>query len=148
MILAHSIVGIMPVSNSEFSWLWFMGSVIVDIDHLFVLYSHKIFSWGKLVDTTKFEDKYGIHFKTKYMHSIFGALVTTIPILFISMEGALYYFVAYLIHLVLDWPDIDEKQYFYPFKKKIRGFLPIFSKPEIIFTSLLLGFYFYQIKIF
>ena len=82
------------------------------------------------------------------MHSIFGAVVTTIPVLFISREVALYYFVAYLIHLVLDWPDIDEKQYFYPFKKKIRGFLPIFSKPEIIFTILLLEFYFYQIKIF
>ena len=148
MILAHSIVGIMSVSNSEFSWFWFIGSVIADIDHLFVLYSHKIFSWDKLIDAIKFEDKYGIHFKTKYMHSIFGAVVTTIPVLFISKEGALYYFVAYLIHLILDWPDIDKKQYFYPFKKKVRGFLPIFSKPEIIFTILLLGFYFYQIKIF
>ena len=138
----------MPVSNSEFSLFWFLGSVIADIDHLFVLYSHKIFSWDKLIDAIKFEDKYGIHFKTKYMHSIFGAIVTTIPAFFISKEGALYYFVAYIIHLVLDWPDIDEKQYFYPFKKKIRGFLPIFSKPEIIFTILLLEFYFYQIKIF
>jgi|SRR3989338_102605 len=148
MILAHSIVGIMPVNNSEFSWFWFIGSVIADIDHLFVLYSYKIFSWDKLIDAIKFEDKYRIHFKTKYMHSIFGAVATTIPILFISREGALYYFVAYLIHLVLDWPDIDEKQYFYPFKKKVRGFLTIFSKPEIIFTILLLGFYFYQINLF
>lgn len=148
MILAHSIVGIMPVSNSEISWFWFIGSVIADIDHLFVLYKHKIFSWDKFIDAIRFEDKYGIRFKTKYMHSILGAVVTSILVLFISKEGALYYFIAYLIHLVLDWPDIDEKQYFYPFKKKIRGFLPIFSKPEIIFIILLLGFYFYQIKIF
>jgi len=148
MLLAHSIVGIMPVSNPEFSWFWFIGSVIADIDHLFVLYSHRILSWDKLVDAIKFEDKHGIHFKTKYMHSIFGAVVTSIPILFINKEGALYYFIAYLVHLVLDWPDIDEKQYFYPFKKKIRGFLPIFSKPEIIFTVLLIGIYFYQIGIF
>ena len=148
MLLAHSIVGIMPVSNPEFSWFWFIGSVIADIDHLFVLYSHRILSWDKLVDAIKFEDKHGINFKTKYMHSIFGAVVTSIPILFINKEGALYYFIAYLVHLVLDWPDIDEKQYFYPFKKKIRGFLPIFSKPEIIFTVLLIGIYFYQIGIF
>ncbi len=148
MILAHSIVGITPISNSEFSWFWFIGSVIADIDHLFVLYKYKIFSWGKFIDTIRFEDKYGIRFKTKYMHSILGAVVTAIPILFISKKGALFYFVAYLIHLTLDWLDIDEKQYFYPFKKKIRGFLPVFSKPEIIFTILLLGFYFYQIKIF
>ncbi|MEK7107403.1 MAG: metal-dependent hydrolase [Patescibacteria group bacterium] len=139
MLLAHSIVGIMPVSNSEFSWFWFIGSVIADIDHLFVLYAHKIFSWDKFIDAVKYEDKYGIHFKTKYMHSIFGAVVTSIPLFFISAEGALYYFAAYLIHLVLDWPDIDEKQYFFPFKKKVRGFLPIFSRIEIVFTVLLLG---------
>ena len=89
----------------------------------------------------RFEDKYNIRYKTKYGHSIFGAAMVTLPVLLISIEGALYFFVAYLIHLVLDWPDRDEKQYFYPFKKKIRGFLPIFSKPEIIFTILLLGFY-------
>ena len=148
MILAHSIVGIMPVSNSEFSWFWFIGSVIADIDHLFVLYTYKIFSLDKLIDAIKFEDKYGIRFKTKYMHSIFGAVITTIPVLLISVEGALYYFVAYLIHLVLDLPDRDEKQYFYPLKKKIRGFLPIFSKLEIVFTILLSGFYFYQMGIF
>src|SRR3989338_199752 len=148
MILAHFIVGAMPINNSEFSWFWFIGSAISDIDHLFVLYQHKIFSWGKLIEAIRFEDKYGIRSKTKYMHSIFGAVITSIPVLFISKEAALYYFVAYLIHLVLDWPDIDENQYLYPFKKKIRGFLPIFSKPEIIFTILLLGLYFYQIKIF
>lgn len=148
MTLAHAIIGAMPVNNSEFSWFWFIGSVIADIDHLFVLYAHKIFSWDKFIDVIKFEDKYGIHFKTKYMHSIFGVVVTTIPVLFISKEGVLYYFVAYFIHLILDWLDVDKKQYFYPFKKKIRGFLPVFSKPEIIFTILLLGFYLYQIKIF
>ena len=148
MILAHSIIGIMPVDNSKFSWFWFIGSIIADVDHLFVLYKHKIFSWNKLIDVMRFEDKYGIRLKTKYMHSIFGAVVTSIPVFFISKEGALYYFVAYIISLVLDWPDIDEKQYFYPFKKKVRGFLPIFSKPEIVFTILLIGLYLYQIKIF
>lgn len=148
MILAHSIVGIMPISDPGFFWFWLVGSVIADIDHLFVLYKHRIFSWDKLIDAIRFEDKYGIRFKTKYMHSIFGAVVTSTPILFISQEGALYYFIAYLIHLVLDWPDIDEKQYFYPFKKKIKGFLPIFSKPEIIFTILLLGFIFIRLKSF
>ena len=142
MILAHSIIGIMPVSNSEFSWFWLIGSVVADIDHIFVLYKYKIFSYAKIVDIMRFEDRNGIHFKTKYMHSIFGAVVTTVPVFLISKEGALYYFIAYIIHLIIDWPDTDEKQYLYPFKKKFKGFLPILSKTEIVFTTLLLIFYF------
>lgn len=145
MIFAHSIVGIMPVNNSEFSWFWFIGSVIPDIDHLFILYRYKIFSRKKIIDTMEFEDKYNLHYKTKYIHSIFGAIVMSLLILFISREGAFYFFIAYFIHLVLDWPDLDEKQYFYPFKKKIRGFLPILSKPEIVFTIVSIGLYTYLI---
>lgn len=110
----------MPVNNSSFSWFWFIGSVIPDIDHLIVLYRHKIFSRGKIIDTIRFEDKYNLRYKTKYIHSIFGAIVMSLPILFISREGAFYFFIAYLIHLFLDWPDLDEKQYFYPFKKNQR----------------------------
>lgn len=143
MILAHIVVGMMPVNQSEFSWYWFIGSVITDIDHIFVLWKYRIFSWAKLIDTEKFEDKYNIHFKTKYVHSIFGAVMMTLPVLLISREGAIYFFIAYLIHLALDWLDIDEKQYFYPLKIKVRGFLPIWSRPEIALTITLLGVYLY-----
>jgi len=82
MILAHQVVGLMPVQGNEFSWFWYLGSVIPDLDHLYVIYKHKLFSWGKLVEEEKFEDKYDIHFKTKYGHSVFGALVTSVPIYF------------------------------------------------------------------
>lgn len=143
MILAHSIVGLMPVSNSEFSWFWFIGSVISDIDHLFALYRNRIFSWSKIVQVMRLEDKYELRFKTKYLHSLFGAIITSIPISFFDQKAATYYFIAYLIHLLLDWPDIDEKQYLYPTRKKFRGFLPIFSKSEVVFTSLLIILYFY-----
>jgi hypothetical protein len=145
MIFAHVIIGAMPLVDNQFSWFWLVGSVIPDVDHLFVLYRHKIFSCEKLVKVMRFEDKYNLRFKTKYMHSVFGAVVTSIPIFFISHQGGAYYFTAYIIHLILDWPDIDEKQYFYPFRTKIRGWLPIFSKWEIIFTVILVlvlfGFY-------
>ncbi|MBI2122259.1 MAG: metal-dependent hydrolase [Candidatus Sungbacteria bacterium] len=129
----------MPVNNYQFSWFWLAGSIIPDLDHLFVLYRHKIFSWNKIIDSMRFEDAHNIRYKTKYAHSILGAAVMTIPILFINITGAFYFFIAYLVHLILDWPDQDEKQYFYPFKHKIRGFLPIFSKSEIVFTIVLVG---------
>ena len=142
MILAHAIVGVMPV-DAGLSWFWFLGSVVPDIDHLFVLYRHKIFSWGKFIDAMKFEEKYGLRFKTKYAHSVFGAVIATLFVVFFDARGALYFFTGYILHLFLDWPDRDEKQYLYPFKKIFKGFLPIFSKQEIVFTLLLLGLYFY-----
>ena len=135
----------MPVENHHFSWFWFVGNIIPDIDHLFVLYQHKIFSWDKLVDVMRFEEKYNLRFKTKYLHSIFGAVVMTTPILFIDLRGALYFFAGYLMALLLDWPDIDEKQYLFPFKKKFHGFLPIFSNTEKVFTLILVGVYIYLV---
>ena len=138
MILVHSIIGLMPVDNHHFSWYWFIGSIIPDIDHLFILYQHKIFSRDKIVDVMRFEKKYNLHFKTKYLHSVFGAIVMTVPVLLINSTGAVYFFTAYILALLLDWPDIDEKQYLFPFKKKFRGFLPIFSIPERVITLVLL----------
>lgn len=143
MIFAHIIVGMMPVYNNQFSWFWFLGSIAPDIDHLLVLARHKIFSWNKIVDTMKFEDKYNLKYKTKYIHSIFGAAALSLPIALLDSYGAFYFFAAYVMHLFLDWPDRDEKQYLFPIKTKFRGFLPIFSKPEKIFTAALIAIYFF-----
>jgi len=143
MILAHTIVGFIPVDSYQFSWYWLVGSIIPDIDHLFIILKYKLFSWKKLINAERFEDNYGIHFKTKYGHSVFGAILVTLPVLMISTKGALYFFIGYIVHLILDWPDQDEKQYLYPFKIKFRGFLPIFSIQERIFTIFLILFLFY-----
>ena len=53
MILAHTIVGLMPIDNYQFSWYWLAGSIIPDVDHLFVIYKHKLFSSDKLIDAEK-----------------------------------------------------------------------------------------------
>jgi len=50
----------------------------------------------------------------------------------------LYLGIAYLIHLLIDWIDIDEKFYLYPFKIKFNGFLPIWSRFEKIVTIILI----------
>ena len=42
--------------------------------------------------------------------------------------------IAYFLHLMMDWIDIDEKYYLYPLKIKFKGFLPIWSKLEKILT--------------
>ena len=138
MIFAHAIVGLMPVADGQISWFWLVGSIIPDLDHLFVLYSHRIFSFKRIVEAMRFEDKYNLRFKTKYLHSIFGSIVFSLPIMFVNIEGGIYFFLGYVLHLAFDLPDSDEKQYLYPLKVKIRGWLPILSKWEIGFTVFLL----------
>ena len=137
MILAHIIIGTFPVEN-HFSWFWFLGSVIPDIDHIVVIFKNKLFSANKLLDSITNEEKYGIRYKTKYLHSILGGLLLTAVVAFISFSGGVYFFAGYILHLALDFLDKDEKQYFYPLKIKFKGWLPIFSKPEIVFTIILL----------
>jgi hypothetical protein len=144
MILAHIVVGVFPAHNEEFSLAWFLGSIAPDIDHLYLLIKNKIFSWKKIVNYMRFESTHNIHFKTKYFHSIFGAALMSSPFLYFGLQEAKTFFLAYLLHLVLDWPDHDEKQFLFPMRKKFKGFLPIFSKPEIAFTLTLVILYFYK----
>ena len=112
--------------------------MLPDVDHLFVMIQNKIFSLRKIVDSIANEKKYNITYKTKYLHSFFGALITFLIVLLISPIGSIYFFFGYVLHLILDFPDKDEKEYFYPFKIKIKGWLPIFSKVEIASTIILL----------
>ena len=65
MILAHIIIGAMPVEN-KFSWFWFLGSIIPDVDHLFIILKNKIFSYDKLIDSIANEEKYGIIFSEQF----------------------------------------------------------------------------------
>lgn len=137
MIIAHAIIGTMPIEN-HFSWFWLLGSVIPDIDHIFVILKNRLFSINKLIDSIINEEKYGIKYKTKYFHSVSGGLLISMIVSAISFSGGVYFFSGYMLHLGLDFLDKDEKQYFYPLKIKTKGWLPIFSKPEIIFTIILL----------
>ena len=145
MILAHIVVGVFPTTNSEFSTVWFLGSIAPDIDHLFLLIKNRIFSWKKIEHYMRHSDAHHIRFKTKYLHSVFGAFLMSLPFYVISLQAVKTFFLAYILHLVLDWPDHDEKQYLFPFSnQKFKGFLPIFSKPEIVFTITLVVLYFYK----
>ena len=137
MIFAHSIVGITAGNYFGDFWYWLLGSIIPDIDHLWILYRYKIFSSEKIIDSMRFEEKYNLNYKTKYIHSVFGAVILSAPVFLISAQGGLYFFVAYIGHLLLDWPDRDIKYYLYPLKIKFRGFLPIWSHKERIFTIFL-----------
>ena len=70
MIFAHSIVGIIAGNYFGYFWYWFLGSIIPDIDHLWMLYKHRIFSVSKIIDSMRFEEKYELNYKTKYIYKL------------------------------------------------------------------------------
>lgn len=137
MILAHVVVGVTLGNYLGHFWYILVGSIFPDIDHLLVLGSRKFFSFKDIVNSIRFEKEYGLNYKTKYVHSLLGALVLSVPAALFDIKGGIAFFVGYVIHLLLDWLDIDEKYYLYPLKKKFSGFLPIFSMTEIIFTIIM-----------
>ncbi|MDP3066863.1 MAG: metal-dependent hydrolase [Methanobacteriaceae archaeon] len=138
MILAHAVVGVTLGNYFGHFGYYLAGSLIPDVDHLFVLGSQKIFSFKGISNALRFEKDYGLNFKTKYVHSLLGAVVLSAPVFLFDMQSGLAFFASYIIHLLMDWPDIDDKYYLYPLKKKFSGFLPIFSMTEIIFTVIML----------
>ena len=137
MILAHPIVGVILGSYFGYFWYWVAGSVVPDVDHLYVMARNKIFTSEKIIDSIRFEEKYNLKYKTRFIHSLLGAVVVSLPVFIFNYKGGLCFFAGYAIHLLLDWLDIDEKYYLFPFQKKFSGFLPIFSVTEIIFTIVL-----------
>ena len=127
----------MPVA-AGLSWFWFLGSVVPDIDHLCVMVKNKIFNCKKFIGSIKNERKYGIRYKTPQVHSLLGLIIFSLIACLISKQGAMIFAAAYFLHLLMDWPDIDEKYYLYPFKIKFLGFLPIWSRFEQIITVILI----------
>lgn len=138
MIFAHIIAGLLPVENFNFSWFWFAGSLTPDLDHIFFIVKYKFFSYKKIAELFCNEEKYSLRLRTKYVHSLLGAVIISLPIFLYNTIGGTYFFAGYIFHLLLDWPDKDIKQYLYPLKKEFKGFLPIFSKPEKLFTLAIL----------
>lgn len=146
MIFAHIFIGLILGKLSGNYFIFILGSIFPDLDHIYVIFKNKFFSIKKIVHSIKFERKFGVRYKTTLFHSIFGLILFSIIIYFFSKIWALYFAIAYLLHLLIDWLDIDEKYYLYPTKIKFKGVLPIWSKFEQIITLfllLLLAFLYY-----
>ncbi len=138
MIFIHLILGII-LGKLFGGYLFFvLGSILPDFDHLYIILKNKFFSIKKIINSIRFEKKFGVKYKTPLLHSISGLILFSIIIYFFSKIGALYFAIAYFLHLLVDWMDIDEKYYLYPAKVKFKGFLPIWSKTEQILTIILL----------
>ena len=149
MIFLHLLLGLLLGKFFGHTSLFIFASIIPDIDHVWVILKNRLFTKKKLFDALAHEERYHIRFKTPLMHSLLG-LVLCSAFFFLFVKDAsllLIFLLMYLSHLLLDWPDIDKKQYLYPCsKKEFSGFLPIWSSIEkritLIASLLLLFLYF------
>ncbi len=138
MIFLHLLLGLICGGLFGNSLFFVFASMLPDIDHLYLIMKHKLFPIKKTIKVLKKEEEHGIHFKTPAMHSLLGMVVCSFLFFIItnSRQYTILFSLMYGSHLLLDWPDIDKKQYFYPLKKEFRGSLPIWSKTEKFITSI------------
>ncbi len=143
MTIVHPLIGLILGKQFGYTAAFVIGSIFPDIDYLFVLIKNKHFKIREAFWMMKNEDAAGERYKTPYTHSLLAWLIFSGAVALYDWPTGLAFGAAYALHLLLDIIDTDEKQLFYPFKKTIRGFLPVFSKYEIIFVIILVAIYFY-----
>lgn len=139
MIFLHLILGLILGSLYGNTLFFVLASMFPDIDHLYLIIKHRIYPIKRTIHILKKEEAHGIHFKTPIMHSLFGLIICSLLFLLVTqnMQFTSYFSLLYCSHLLLDWPDIDKKQYLYPFsRREFRGKLPIWSKAEQLVTLL------------
>lgn len=137
MIFVHLLLGIILGKFFGNYFFFIIGSILPDLDHLLIIIKNKFWSIKKIIRTIKYEKKFDIRYKTPFFHSILALILFSTIIYLFDNKATLFFGTAYLMHLLIDWIDIDEKYYLYPLKIKFRGFLPIWSKPEQILTIIL-----------
>lgn len=142
MTFAHPLIGLILAKKFGHTIAFLAGSTLPDLDHLFVLIKHRHFKPKEIFVVMKNEKNYNEIYKTPYTHSIFAWLIISALAIFFNKNFGLAFAIGYLIHLLIDLTDTDEKQIFFPFKKRLRGFLPVFSFIEIIIGVVLSAVYF------
>jgi hypothetical protein len=139
MIFLHLILGLILGKFTGQYWLFIIASVFPDIDHFYNIIKHKFYLPSRLkllIDSEEHEARYHIRYKTPLLHSLMGLIIFSLLFYIIFNNYLLtgYFSLAYLLHLLMDWPDKDVKFYLYPFRIKFNGFLPIWSKTERVLT--------------
>jgi len=137
MIFIHLLLGIILGKIFGNYFFFILGAIIPDSDHIYVIIKNKLWNFKKIIGTIKYEKRFGIKYKTPLFHSILGLILFSL-IIYLFTARFFYFSLAYLLHLLVDWLDIDEKFYLYPFKIKFKGFLPIWSKTEKRVTIILI----------
>lgn len=138
MIFVHILIGIILGIIFGNYFFFILGSILPDLDHIYIIIKNKLWNLDKITKTLKYEDRFKIRYKTPFFHSLLGLIIFSLIIYFLFGNKTIYFAAAYFLHLLIDWIDIDEKYFLYPFKIKFKGFLPIWSRFEKWLTIVLL----------
>jgi len=122
MIFLHLIFGIILGIITQNYFYAILGTIIADIDHIYILIKNKLFTLKRIIDSMKYEEKYNIKYKTPIMHSISGLIIFSFPVFLIDRISGIVFAIGYLSHLILDLPDIDEKYLLYPLNINLEVF--------------------------
>ena len=138
MIFIHLLLGIILGAIFGNYFFFILGSIFPDLDHPYIIIKNKLFSFKKIIKTIKYEKRFNLKYKTFLFHSLLGLVLFSSIVYLFSKTGAIYFGIAYFLHLLIDWIDIDEKYFLYPLKIKFKGFLPIWSRFKKILTIILI----------
>ncbi|MFA5359582.1 MAG: metal-dependent hydrolase [Patescibacteria group bacterium] len=120
-----------------------IGSIFMDLDHLFSYYrAGFLFNFKKLFTMATSRVNIGIP-QRNYFHNIFFCLAVSVILMIINFSVGLIFFTAYIFHLILD--SLDDSNYYpiYPNKKiRLHGPIKYFSKQEIVIVFVLLLIFF------
>lgn len=117
-----------------------IGSLLIDIDHLIPsLQKKNRVSLKEFWEKTK-DSKDS---SRSYFHSIFAWIFFSIIVCLIDYRFGLVFSLAYLGHFLLDALDDSPFYPFFPIKRfDIRGFIPYYSKKELVFSLVLFIIFF------
>jgi len=120
-----------------------IGSVIMDLDHLFSYYrAGFLFNFKKLLRVATSKINIGIP-QRNIFHNIFFCLVVSAIVMIINFSVGLIFSSAYILHLILDSLDNSSYYPFYPnLKIRLHGPIKYFSKQEVIIVFVLLLIFF------
>jgi hypothetical protein len=144
MIFLHLILGVFLGKFFRHYAAFILGAVFADLDHIYIYFIKgglrwKNFSWKKLLDFIKYEERFGFKSKTPLFHSILGLIVFSAMTYILFGQEVVFFAIAYLSHLLLDWLDKDEKYLLYPWKLRFKGFAPVWSRTEQVITAVSLA---------
>lgn len=102
MIFIHLLLGII-LGKVYGNYLFFiLGSIFPDLDHILIIIKNKFWNIKKIIKTIKFEKQFNIKYKTPLFHSVLGLILFSLIICIFDLKGALFFGIAYFIHLLID----------------------------------------------
>jgi membrane-bound metal-dependent hydrolase YbcI (DUF457 family) len=146
LILTHLLFGLFLGKLLGSVLLVAIGSIIVDIDHLYVFVKRGLIFYPRKLWASMFSphDPYGTH--RTVAHSFFAWLVVTIAVTLVNKQYGAMISIGYLGHLMLDAIDSDDLQLMFPLKGTMKGPVVYNSRVEyfidIIIVAVLFVFFY------